>query len=162
MKITLAFKKDLKEDADLSVKVVSKLIQWWTKSDYFHIEVIKDDFWISSSVKTGTTKVKLENLRENYDYYDLEVPDLTEEQKKIFWQFIEDQKNTGYDWTGIFLSQIFFFDIESKNKWFCSEIATKILQLLYVYKVLDIKENRVSPARLYNILKEDLIKKEIN
>ena len=158
MKITLAFKHIIENDAPLFWKLSAESIKYWDSSKYFHIEIIIKDKWIYSGTEGGIIITELKPLTDkNYDYYDLTTPNLTTEQEKILFDYIESQKGSGYDWLGIFLSQILPFDRESSDKWFCSEIVAKLLQMMYVEEFLDKKPNTLSPADIFNIIKPKLI-----
>lgn len=155
MKIILAFKHSQKKDTAWYWLLAGRLINWWTKSTYFHSEIAVDNKWIAANTETG---IKIVDLKEpmydkKYDYYELEVPDLTPEQSEIFWEYINAQEGTGYDWIGIYLTQIIKLDWEAKDKWFCSEIVAKVLQMLYVKEFMDLKPNRISPSQIFEIIK---------
>lgn len=154
MKLTLAFKHT--SNGSKFDKFVAWCIKKITKSKYYHVECIIDNKWISSDNDVGVRIKQLKPLKNEYDYIELTTSGLSEEQNKIFWEYLEDQQNTGYDYKGIFLTQLFMFDLENNDKWFCSEIVVKILQLLYIKEFLDLKPSRVSPGDIYKII--DLIK----
>ena len=153
MTVILAFKKDIKPHWNFITKFMSKVVQYWTGSNYYHVELILEDKWISSNTKSGVHIHSLKPLRDtSFDYFEFTVPEYTLEQRKVLWDFLRRQTSTGYDWKGIFLSQGIALDIEKHDRWFCSEIVTRILQQLYVSNLMDVKPSRVSPARLYDIL----------
>ena len=130
MDVTIAFKKKVTPDSSRFFKLSAKAISWWTKSEYYHCELIIDKKWISSHPNLGGVAIRdLKPLSENWDYYKLDLPELTEEQQMVLWTYIYKQLDTGYDWKGIFLSQFFKFGLNADSKWFCSEIVAKLLQL---------------------------------
>ena len=152
MNVIIALKKN--ENKGFFSKIYAALIKIWTCSKYFHSEIIIDNYWISSYPGCGVELHQLESdFSKDWDYFKVVVPTLTKAQEKIFWNYIKDQKDTGYDWKGIFFSQIFKFGINNNKKWFCSEIVTKILQMLYFSPVLKCVPNKISPAKLYKLIK---------
>ena len=159
MKVIIAFKKEVNDDSSLFTKISSKAISWWTKHPYYHCELIIKDKWISSHPDLGGVRVlTLDKLRPTWDYYEINLPDITKEQEEILWGFLQEQINTGYDWKGIFLSQFVKIGLNSDQKWFCSEIVVKLLQLMYCKTLLDIVPNKISPADLFKILEKELLK----
>ena len=149
--VKLAFKLTDRANGSL----VGKVIGWWTNSLAYHVEIIVGDNWISSNAEHGGVTINpLRTLKETWMYHDLGKIEVTEKQYSDFLDFIDSQKGKKYDWLGIILSQTIPFNWHSKNKWFCSEITTKLLQLLLVRETFDLDPNDVSPAdlaRLFNI-----------
>jgi|688.fasta_scaffold916618_1 hypothetical protein len=168
MKVILGFQKKFPDTIEWYWKFAAKGINWWTKSNYFHVELSFDDKWVGAYTDGGI-KVRECNATEHfngtnkfsngdYDYYELLIEDLTDSQKKILWKWIYGEVGTGYDWKGIYLSQIVNLDSESKNKWFCSEMSTKILQLMYVEEFIDCKPSNLAPVDVFNTIKHKLTK----
>lgn len=158
MTIILGFQKKFPEDIAWYWKQAAKLIKYGTKSNYFHVEIAIDGKWIGSHTHKGIEihELNLEHKNPQFDYFELNIDPLTEKQSEKFWKWMEHEVGSGYDWLGIYLTQFLFMDWESKDKWFCSEIVAKILQLLYVDEFLDIKPNRLSPQDIKNILEHKL------
>ncbi len=124
-----------------------KAVMKWTKSKYFHTEVIVGDYWISANTE-GIKRYKLKKLRDSYDYIFLDIPISDSHHKKIL-DFIDNQIGTEYDWLGIYLSQFVKIGANREDKWFCSELVTKILQLCMVYETLELQPHLVSPEDLF-------------
>lgn len=147
--ITVSFKKKKPTTTKLN-----KLICWWTKSKYFHVELIIGGKWISSNPDTGGVTIhNLEQLNDNWDYCKLPTITLTTQQYDRIMKWIESQSPKKYDWAGIIFSQVFPFTLHNRNKWFCSELCTTILKLFLVQDVLDAEPNNVSPGDLARLLK---------
>lgn len=148
LQIKLAF-KELKEDSP----TISKLVGWYTDSKYGHVELIIDDLWISSA--EGGVHVSKLTPNHNDRWAILELNDITISGHKyseiLAWLNIQDP--AGYDWTGIILSQFIPLDIDDPNKWFCSEIVTKVLQLLEIQQVLGLDPSDASPGTLAKLFK---------
>lgn len=146
--VKLAFK--LYEKSKCSF--IGNLISLWTNSKYYHVELIVDDKWISSNAEAGGITISpLRTLNFNWDYYDLGEILVTEEQYDNLMDFINSESNCKYDYMGIVFSQVLPFRYHSETKWFCSEIVSKLLQLLLVPEFNSIEPNRMSPADIAKI-----------
>lgn len=151
MTIKLAFQKKLGKNASLAEHIAAKGIQWYTKSEYFHVEVIIDNKWISSGPSYGGVYIHdLEPLDE-YTYEYIEI-DIDGRKSRNVMRFIERQIGTKYDWAGIVLSQFFHTNADDKNKWFCSELVAEILKL-YGELPEESKTNSYSPEDIYQAFK---------
>lgn len=147
-KIVLAFHKEIVPEESWFERIKSKAIQWWTKSEYYHVEFIYNNIWYSMD-PDGLTKIPLKPLKSKYVYIEIEK-EITDQQYRIITEFLE--KDFGYDWKGIFLSQFFNFGIENRSKWFCSEYIAIILQIMTIEEIIFYKPNKVSPGLLYNLI----------
>ena len=128
---------------------IGNLISMWTNSVYYHVELIVGDQWISANSEAGgITIAPLRELNYNWDYKHLGQIEVTESQYLNFVQFIDDNRTCKYDWLGILFSQVLPFRWNSKDKWFCSEIVTKLLQLLVVKEVNEVIPADMSPKDL--------------
>lgn len=144
--VKIAFKKIEKGSG-----LVPKTISWFTKSPYYHVELIVNDIWVSVFPESGVRLNKLRPLDTNWDYKDLKKIKLTKEQYTIFMEYLYKQEFKKYDNTGIVFSQIIPLKINRKNKWFCSELVVKLLQMLYVKQTLELVPALTSPGDLGNI-----------
>jgi hypothetical protein len=145
MKIQVAFFKSGKSISD-------KLIKFWTKSQYSHVEILVEGFSYDANTKLGLRKYAKESYDlEQWDVVSIDV-DISKENFGKIERFIKNQIGLKYDWRGIFLSQFVKMGIDSDTKWFCSEFVTKILQLFLIEETLDEKPNKVSPEKLSELL----------
>jgi len=160
MKVIVALQKK-PYDIGFLTKLYVKAIQVWTRSKYFHSEIIINDKRISAYPQRGVEIYYFDNNYDfkHFDYYEIEVLEPTGAQEMLIWKYINEQLNGGYDWKGIFLSQVFKLGVNNPTEWFCSEIVTKILQLLLYEPVLDCLPNKVSPAKLYKLIKDNAVRK---
>lgn len=143
-----------KKNQSLFNKIKSKVIKFWTKSDYFHVELILNNNWISADDKLGLSINELHELnKEDWTYIELPKIALTDNQYLTFEYFISANLNRGYDWKGIFLSQFVHLNTHDNSKFFCSEIVAKILQLLYYREFINIIPNNCSPETIYQLTK---------
>lgn len=146
--ITVAFKKKKP-----GMSFVNKVICWWTKSKYYHVELIIGNKWISSNPDVGGVTINdLQPLNDNWDYCALKPIEITTEQSTKILTWINSQSDKKYDWSGIIHSMVFPFGMHDNNKWFCSEICTAILKLYLQEEVLQVQPNTVSPGGLAKLL----------
>lgn len=145
LEIKLAFRKVDKND------IADKLIGFWTKSKYCHVEIILEHLWISSNLE-GVHIKELKPLKDTYDYFDFDVI-ITHEQYKNLMEWLYRQHGKSYDKLGIIMSQLLPFRLDSRDKWFCSELVCKILQLLHVEEVVDNYPFLTSPGDLAKTFK---------
>jgi hypothetical protein len=143
MKVLIAFYKGKGDFSDT-------LIKWWTKSKYSHTEIILNERWFSSSPRTpsGVRSKLIKKEKGKWDYIEI---DLELNQINSILNNFKLEEGKKYDWAGIFLSQFFPFRIQNKNKWFCSEIVSYLLQKAEV-----IDDNRLpssyNPGNLFDKL----------
>jgi len=134
---------------------IDKLIKFYTKSDYSHCELVfSDGVWFGNALD-GKMKTGFKSRIPDPKYWDfIELPTSEADEIKIK-AFCEKEKDCKYDWSGIFLSQILHFGAQSKTKWFCSEICTAALQEIGMLS--GIKPHKVSPGKLYSLIKPKII-----
>lgn len=118
----------------------NKLIRWWTKHEYTHTELIIDGIWYTSShTDGGVVERQRSGLSGNWDIYEVTG------DKKFALHVYDEVKGAKYDWLGIILSQVFPLKIHNKQRWFCSELNGKML---------DVKDpHQHSPAEIFKLLK---------
>ena len=117
-----------------------KLIAWWTKSEFSHVELIHEGWWYSTSPRDGEVRRKrIVYNEDNWKFVDVE---LDEEWLAGVFSKTKGQK---YDWINIFLTQVVPLGIENKEKWICSEWCGYVL-----FK----EEQKVSPEDLYIEIKD--------
>jgi len=143
LNVTIAFEQEYEHTT-----IYGKLIKWWTKSNFYHTEVIIGNNWISSRINEGVHVKPLKPLKDKYLYKKLPPIELTDRQYNNLHTWLLEQENKDYDLLGIIWSQVFPFRYDDKNKWFCSEIVTKILQICGVPETFDLTPNLVSPGKL--------------
>lgn len=135
---------DLKKDSGF----VERAISWWTRSPYYHVEIAVGDVWVTSAPNVGGVRVKkLKPLKDRYDYFK-DTVQVTRRQLQQLHEWLETQEPAKYDYLGILLSQVLPFRIHRKDKWFCSEIVVKVLQLLLYKDTYNMTPATISPADL--------------
>lgn len=135
--------------------VFDNIIKFWTKSKYSHVELIIDGIWVTSSPGEGGVVKRYPSTIPDFNIndYDIYTLDCKYYNEDILHKYIYLQLNCKYDWKGIIFSQFFTLGYNESNKWFCSELVTKLLQILLIEDILDLQPNKVSPGKLYNCLK---------
>lgn len=128
MKAQLAF---YKADGNL----VDKLVRFWTRSCYSHVELVINGTWYSTSPRDLEVRAKNINPRDGYwDFVDVEI------DYAYVQRFFNRTKGSKYDWLGIFLSQIFPLHIQLERRYYCSEWCATALTLV---------DNNINPQQLY-------------
>lgn len=126
-----------------------KMIRMWTRGPYSHVEfMFSDGAWFGSSPREGGCRYS--NIALDTSKWDFVKIDVTEEQEKVIRAWCNNQNGKGYDWTGIFLSQIFTFNVDDPKKWFCSELCTAGLKLIGRFE--KVVPESVHPNKLYKML----------
>lgn len=157
MTIGIAFEKNIPENYSFYDKLKVRAIQRWTHSEYFHTEFIIGDYWVSANTD-GIVKYDIRPLTDKYDYIFINT-DITEKQYNKILNFIDSQIGTKYDWIGIYFSQFLGIGSNRTDRWFCSELVVKLMQLCLIEDVLDMQPHKVSPGRLFTRLQEMVFKK---
>ncbi len=143
MKVKVAFFKVSSVKSDWK----NKLIGWYTRSKYSHAELIVGDMMYSSSPDESCVRGR-EHIVDNeqWDYIDVYVPNYNS-----MVNFISLTIGSEYDSMGIFGFVIPFQD--SERRYFCSEWVSKALLIGGVNKFFATSPSRISPGRLYSLLK---------
>ena len=135
------------------------LISLRTFGKYAHSELVYNDV-VYLSNPGGIRKQKFE-YKSNMDIYELDknidISTVLSEFKKL--------EGKGYDYLAILLSQLLELQIDSNDKYFCSELCiyliNKGLQDTLTFDLKEIKDNEFSPNKLYKYLKfMELIKEK--
>lgn len=122
-------------------KLFNRLIRLWTRSQYSHCElVMPDGRWLSASAMDGGVRDKYIELNlEHWDLFPLPWASATHIDHVFFRHW-----GKGYDWLGIFLSQIIPAGIDNRERMFCSEFCAAALGLA--------DPQRFSPVLLVNVI----------
>jgi len=137
---------------------VNRLISWWTRGPYSHVEVVVELLYdaqspqdsaqnlgprpsrcASSSQMDGGVRIKTINL--SPDHWDLVEVDADAQHVRSWF---EARKGTKYDYLGVlgFILRIIGHD---QKRWFCSEAVAASLGFLEPW--------RFNPNSLYTVLK---------
>lgn len=126
------------------------LISIRTLGKYSHCEFILNDYVYLSN--PGGVRIKPFAYKENMDIFELnehiEIPIIMTEFNKL--------KGKGYDYQGIFLTQLIDLGIDHKEKYFCSELCiyliNKGLDESLTYNLKAFKPSAFSPSKLFKYL----------
>jgi hypothetical protein len=144
---------------------IHRVIRWWTKSPYSHVELVMPDgkTWISispflTSRVAARIKYKIENP-EDWDYLTFKLsdrPPVQAYQLDQLYKFIDMTQGAKYDWIGMLMSHFCPYLIKRRDRWYCSEwiahamVNSRIIMWddLRLYGTPDL-----SPGKLYNLLR---------
>lgn len=102
----------------------NRLIRLWTRSKFSHCElVMPDGRWLSASAMDGGVRAKKVDFYPNHWHL---IP-LPWANPQLIEQVFARHKGKGYDWLGIFASQILPMGIDDKKRMFCSEFCARAL-----------------------------------
>jgi hypothetical protein len=152
-KIRIAFFKGNKHEYH------HRFIRWWCKSLYSHAEIVLDDgqTWVSISpflYSRVTARVRTAVDQDDWDFIDLFA---TADEILALKDFISETTVDGYDWIGMFLSQVLPVIVKGKGRWYCSSWIAHALshsgivrwRKLGIYELPDLH-----PGRLHGILSQ--------
>lgn len=125
-----------------------KIIGWFTKSKYSHIEIhFSDDWCFSSSPREGGVRFKRIELDHRWEIIDLDIP-LEKEIEIKKWCL--NQVGKGYNWFSLFthiVNYLWFFDWkEERNYWYCSELCAYVLDK---FEIMEFSSYRIDPGKIY-------------
>lgn len=105
-------------------QLFNALIRAWTGSIYSHCElVMPDGRWLSASAMDGGVRVK----RIDYKPEHWELIPVPWANARLIESVFDRHEGGGYDWAGIFLSQLLGSGRHSARRMFCSEFCAVAL-----------------------------------
>ena len=123
-------------------ELYGKVIRWWTKSEYQHVELIFSDGMSYSSRKDGVFFQRIDYTKHPERWDILPMPHTAEKERQIR-NHAKLHCGEKYDWLAIYIGQGAGTKIHDAGKWFCSEI---------VAHVLGIEPELIPPGMLYKIV----------
>lgn len=120
----------------------SRLIKWWTNSNYSHCEFYDGEYLIGISNEQKVRMKKQPLNEKKWDIFELNV-----DIKTTIHNFYIETQGSKYDWLGILLSNIFNFHRHNKDKYTCSE---------WVSTIIDRELNIIVPKNYYQITPQDI------
>jgi hypothetical protein len=123
-------------------RLLDKLIAFWTLGKYSHVEIVYEGVAYSSSSRDGGVRRKIIDDFETsgkWDIFDIKIDPV---QLQFLYHITQTKK---YDWVGIFLSELIKFNIQSKNRWYCSEWIAFLYNMQSKNKI----KTNISPNKLY-------------
>ena len=149
--------------ASKGISLTSRLIRWWQWGfPYTHIAycfdlsdsndpIVIEAWW--NGVRQGKFS-EVHTLGTEFAVYSIQV---TDGQKKRIEEFLQRQLRKPYDWLGILGFPLRNWKLESKNRWFCSELVFAAFKQAGVELLKNTHPSEVSP-RLF--LKSPLLQFE--
>lgn len=131
--------------------LVPKLIAFWTRGPYFHVEAIFSDNTSFGALPVGSMKTEYQKDKV-YDpkYWDFVDIPCTLEQEIELRKWCDTEVGCKYDWYGIIFSQVLGMRREHPTQWFCSEICVAMLQKLGYF--MSKTPCTISPNKLYKMI----------
>lgn len=125
----------------------SRLIKWYTNSNYSHCEFYCKGQLIGISNEQQVRKLQQPLNLSKWDVFELKIPFHTHLER-----FYNKTQGAKYDWKGILLSCIFNRKKHNKNKYTCSEWVLNAID--NATDIMPIKNYILySPYEVYEILK---------
>ena len=142
MNCKVAFYKSNQPKADW----LDKLIAWWTKGKYSHVEIVINEYMYSTSPRDKEVRKK-EHIVDNvsWDYVEIDLPEI-----KNGFEFFRQVEGEPYDWFGILGFVLPFQD--RTDRWFCSEFVSNFLKVSGCKKLFKYEPSKISPNKLYKLL----------
>jgi uncharacterized protein YycO len=129
-----------------SGKLMDKIIRWWTGGEYSHVEVqFSDGKCFSSSFRDKGVRFKKIDLKpEKWNVVDISIEN---EAEVLEWCMTQLHKK--YDLLGVlgYVLTPFRNTVQSKKRWYCSEICAHILRTFNREEYHSIPE-KISPTML--------------
>ena len=146
----IAFKKN-------PSSILGKLICWWTKSPYYHCELVFDCGSSFSAVpeQNITRFAWIDYTEDKWDIIDLPFDSKTENN---IMKWCNEEVNCKYDYIGILFTQIIPLSFQNPWWWFCSEVCMAALQVADWFK--HFKPHEYDPGELNKLIKEKVKKYE--
>lgn len=105
-------------------QLFNALIRTWTGSEFSHCEIVMPDGrWLSASAMDGGVRAKRIDYKPEHWHL---IPVPWADARTIEAVF-EKYEGKGYDWAGIFLSQLLASGLHSERRMFCSEFCAEAL-----------------------------------
>lgn len=143
-----------------SVNILGFLISLRTFGKYAHCEFVLNDMVYLSN--PGGIRKKKFKYKKYMDLFEIKIP----LDKELFLKEFEKLEGKGYDYVGVLIGQLFNIDIDSSNRYFCSELCLYLLNKLtddsLTYKFKGVKASKFSPMKIYRYLKfMEIIKEKV-
>ncbi len=124
------------------------IISKWTKGPYSHVELVIGDLWLSASPRETTVRYKkIEPDPKTWDFIPINL-DVAHVKQIQDWASLE--MGCGYDWKGIFLTQLINWNRQDPHRWFCSELVVAALQQAGMLQ--GIVPHQTDPNELHKLL----------
>jgi len=137
----------------------AKVIQWWTKSIYYHCEIIFED---KTSFTANIDKNGYGTYFHTFDYnnydksnWDLIDINITSEQESQIKEWCKNEDGCWYDIIGLFLTQVIPLSFENSRWWFCSEMVIAALKENLGWFGTT-KPHEIDPSEAYKMIQDKI------
>lgn len=140
----------------------SKLILAVGGGPYSHVELYEPETAVagvdgvvrhlcfSSYEGDGGVRTKRIHLDERWDLYEIKGDPVRVEE---MWKWCHEREGLGYDWLGI-LGFVMPWRRQDPQMWYCSEICTEALKIVFKEKMRRISSAKISPSQMFEQLKK--------
>lgn len=132
-------------------------VLWWLSKRYARYSHIEIDFWdvafSSSEYDWWVRFKKIERKADNWDFITIDVDD---KMYNKMLKFAKKNEFKSYNWFGIVFAQVLWLNwFRKRDSYFCSEIASKILQLWHISDRICFEDSAfISPWKLMYLLED--------
>jgi len=105
-----------------------KIVAYFSKSPYTHTCLINGNEKIEARLDTGVVKTSIFNYPGKWELEIAEINMLPEETGMAIWKWAETLIGKHYDILGAIGTRVPIFPIQSKRRWFCSELVESCLR----------------------------------
>lgn len=126
---------------------IDAIVRFRTNSIYSHCELVIGDSWYTSSHEDGGVRCKkMDDPKGNWDFIDIEIP--IQQAFNVYCK----ARGKKYDYIGALIGRFIRADIQSPNRYFCSELVAEMIGIKNPYR-----HTPESLYRLYNTKKRHSI-----
>ena len=132
--------------------ISSRAIEWFSAGNLSHVAAVMPDgnYLDSRSDCEGAAapgvQIRPRAIEGKEEAVRFVIP-CTEQQEKLFWEFLHSQVGKPYDVPGI-LAFVTNRDWREPDSWFCSELDSAALEYAGIVKRLYLPANKVTPVAL--------------
>lgn len=105
-------------------RIFNRLVSWWTRGKYSHVEIVIDGIWYSSSGMDGGVRAK----KIDFDSSKWDIVHVECDHAQVV-RWFERNESKKYDYLGLF-GFIFRVVEGDKDKYFCSEAVAASLGII--------------------------------
>jgi len=142
--------------------ILSKLIRWYTKSEFNHVGIIVDNKYIVEAIpKYGVRLFTLQNYKNQkeageLDFIICKVKNLSESERKIVETFALKQVGKSYDFVQLICVGILYMFRKLRklepidlNGWLCSELVAESFYEVGIKFKKDVDPDNITPKDIY-------------
>lgn len=132
--------------------LLDKLICLWTFGPFSHVEFVIEDVdshWLAYSSSPRENKTRYKKIEKSNKWVEVDI-DFLNLNKNMVVSICRNELNKKYDYISIFFTFVLPLNIQSKKKWFCSEICAYIINKSGYD--LNKPPHQVHPNKLYKMI----------